>query len=342
MTELEKRRVRRLRNSQIAPLIPNFCGAPFKLAPELEADLVRIRDILKVTIIPVWPETRFLFRADLSNNTIECGICSMERLWAYCYVYGQLLQATDAEQLLSNSDFVMLLVWANQPTNTQREIPWPPWTASPKKTPNDPAVRFANDLFIGVSGFILLHELGHLIKKTEHYNRLIDGLKHNHAQEFEADEIAWDFIAFSHLTKIGDAKVKKLRVGILVLALSIIAANDAFQTGAFATDTHPKPIDRIDRLIAYLEKWGNDGGETARAAEQVAARVIYFAAALIMRFGAQDITAKKQFESPRATIEYARKFIEIPLAIDWDEVDRYVQAEMRKRKNRRIPSSGHP
>lgn len=312
----QKRLERRLRNSQIAPLLVAFRESPYRFAPEFQHDLVRIQQALGITILPVWPENRFYFAADLDRHRIECGICAMERLWAYAYIYGKLAQAQPSTEIRKDSDFYFFLVWAHQPPGV-REIPWPSHATSPAKDPAREDVKLANELFLGMSAFILFHEIGHLIKGDAHCTRLIDAMRHNHQHEFEADEIAWDFAAFNALRDGTDA-VKKKRVGILILALAVIAVDAAYRGGALISDTHPRPIDRIDRLIAYLHKWGDDGGTLANAAEQIAARILYSAAAIIMELGGQPITERKVFSSPRETITYSRTFLEIPLEVNWD------------------------
>lgn len=289
-------------------------------------EIQKIQQIFGITIHPVWPETRFHFVADLNKKRIECGICAIERLWAYAYIYGKLVTASSWPEIKEPS-FISLFGWAHQPPE-RGEIPWPHFATSPRKHPRRADVQFASRLFEGVAGFLLLHEIGHLIKSDSHTTKLIDGMRENHRQEFEADEIAWDFVAFQWATE--DAShIRETRTDALVLALSIIAVDRAFCGGALETDTHPRPIDRIDRLVAYLRKWARDDGKLAERAETIAARILYFAAGIVMKFAGIPITENQPPRSPRETITYARKFLETPATIDWDAVFHFAQRSPR-------------
>lgn len=295
---------RRVAASPISDLIQNFQAAPFKGAPEREAELKRVVGALGTRIQLAWPGTEFVFGV-AECNAIEVGLCGLERLWAYAYGYYQsyLMAGENPPATLVRRDpaVIDLLQWAHTGAKSPIESPWPKSTARPDRPASGSEISVANEIFFMMSAWILLHEVAHIIRQDA-YDLSPGGEAHNHTIEFAADAWAYRFL-LDHWPSYSTNVDVLLKRGIsIAFAIFIFSADRFFKGGKLGSLTHPHPVDRLLRFFDYLEQ--SHSGHS-----QAVSRIEH--AACICLFGTMGphipaATLTKEFPTSRACVEYLR------------------------------------
>jgi hypothetical protein len=137
-------RERELARSPIRPLEHQFRNSAFRLAPENEENLIKIRDILRVQLVPVVQIDGFYFEAFADKRLILFSIRTIERIWAFSYCFAHMLleaEKPETHDLLKRQvkierpiHIAQLLKWAH----TRKEsIPWPEHSPKPKSPAAD-------------------------------------------------------------------------------------------------------------------------------------------------------------------------------------------------------------
>jgi hypothetical protein len=308
MKEIEAR----IDSSPIKGLIRNFQGSPFAGAPERRLELDQMMIDLGVRIQLSWPGTSFTFHV-ADERFIRVGLCALERLWAYAYGYykSYLLVGNNPPATLINQprDIADLLRWAHSMGNSPIESPWPTGTARPDRADSGDQISPANELFLVMSAWILLHEFGHIVRQ-DRYDPGVDGRDHNHAIEFAADDWAYRFLMdrwqlFSEQTDV----FLKRGIGV-AFAIFILAANRFYRGGVVNSNTHPHPVERLLRYFEYLEQ----------KHPKFRAEVLQIQyAACVCLFGTvgphvPEDELQTNFSKPRDCVEYLKQYF-VPIAI---------------------------
>ena len=254
--DTESKRVRaRLERSPINCLIASFSRAPFRFAPERSGELEGYMKTLGVRVRLIWPGNSFLFFADTSENLIGANICALERLWAYAYGYcatlNLLATAPRGGVVKRPPPATRLLQWAHTSAFSKTEVEWPDSSPRPDQSKHDPNITIANEAFLCMAGWILLHEFAHLVRNDGPYEDNNESF--NHTMEHNADDWATR-MAINQWRSYRDDPAVLIKRGVSIgFALFLLAANQAFLGRSLESRTHPSAIERIRKFFAHLE-----------------------------------------------------------------------------------------
>ena len=262
--------------SPIRGLLKNFAVSAFKIAPEREKDLDQV---VREARLRVWIDaTTDLF--DITISRLLCRISvplsALERLWAYAYCYSLFFDLTqpDAQgrvidlRAAEETDRARrLMVWANNAEVTGKSEKWPNNTPRPDQDYPDERLKPANQICLMMGGFILLHEVAHLVLgHCEHQPASTD---ESIANEFAADRWAAEWVlARWREYKDNEAVFVQRTVGI-AFALAALGGIELYAP-KHGTRTHPNAA---ARLIDFLDRWVPQGSEPNLPKRQAAWKV---------------------------------------------------------------------
>ncbi len=238
--------------SPIEALLSNVAASPFKLAPERAEELVQLRDSLGLRL-HVSGEDSFDFFASILMKRIFTTLTSFERLWAAAYYYlilydsyvsspagSVILVHGDAERQEAQN----LYLAAREADRIRGEFTWPVGAPSPSSGHRLSAT--ANELFLTMCGFILLHEAGHIV--LDHLQQPDTPLEQVRAQEFEADAWAYNWILERWEQYDRDQRVFGKRSMGVAFSLSYIGGLELLHP-AKEPRTHPSSVQRLRRFF---------------------------------------------------------------------------------------------
>ncbi len=253
------------RHSVISHLLRPLVEAPFRIAPERAAellDLTKRHDIV------------FTFDSASQLNVPEpgrivFGACEAERLWAAAYAYSELLAIIEEQDGHPGSviDFTVdpsrqtwrgLLSWAMRRGVRSEDDEWP--LHLPKPTPEPQAgtpMRAATEWFLTMGGWMLLHELGHVV--NDHFSRSLVTDADRHKCEYEADDwaSAWLLDGWRSYAGGSDERVFAKRSIGAALALCVLTSWEVYDRQGDCP-THPDPA---KRLLHFLDRFVPESGE---------------------------------------------------------------------------------
>ncbi len=187
--------------SKIANQITFVSEAPFRIAPERQRELTEILSNMKIFLKVKDDHNVFDFSASRMIRAIFSTIRSFEYLWANAYfnlvIYdwyvsnpkGTIIEFDAIPEMGRARD---LLLWADKALEDPNAM-WPDHLPSPESPPeeNDYIVR-ANQIFLAMCGFILLHEVAHIVNNHEVDQETPIEVRKKY--EYEADKWAYDWI----------------------------------------------------------------------------------------------------------------------------------------------------
>jgi hypothetical protein len=236
-------------SSPILPLIEYLVASPFSLARERSDELKSLVDEFGIEIDFVDDDNSSLLEVNPASGRIRFGVAFAERLWAYAYAYMEIISkvqksppGTDLE--LDNDPqtlpAIRLLAWALECERTGKQTPWPTDLPRPSiDAPNGSSVYAANEMFLCMGGWMLLHEVRHVV--DEHH---LSGAS-RHDLEFDADDWAAHWI----LDKCpDDLRFRTKRALGAAFGLSIISSLEVHDRVG-DVKTHPDPIKRLNRFL---------------------------------------------------------------------------------------------
>jgi len=241
-------------NSPIAPLLENIKAAPYKVAPEREAELREINERHKFIIYPI-KEDKFTFEVGSLTKRIVVGIPTLERIWAYLYGHlyiTYLLQDTNGGDVIDlnltkeTREVSTLLSWATSADVASQYSSWPQNVPTPSSDPQDINIKAANELFLMAIGWMILHEIAHIELNQKPPSCDNESIQ----QEQEADNwaSAWIMEKWEEFNPSERVFIKRT-LGI-TFAISIASA---FELHTERTSkTHPNII---DRYLNFLDKY---------------------------------------------------------------------------------------
>jgi len=238
-----------------------------RVAPERIAQLDELLSLYKVVFETDQESNTIKFSATPSENKITVGVRGVDRLWAYAFaylgIYERLAERRNADPKIRVIDFttdtdlkpaIDLLTWATaediqaayahfmkdtrQPLELPSGVPMP---FDPGGTTNQH--KMASDLALMALGFILFHELAHLVLKHEPTEGLPSIL----------DEKEADFWAASWMVDIDgiDGLVRKKRLLGVSLGLTWLTLFEIY-LGPKQSLTHPASYDRLFQVLDRL------------------------------------------------------------------------------------------
>lgn len=240
--------------SPICNIEESISGVAFKIAPEKETECAKNRDEHDISIDLI-DDTKFSIRVNLSSNTIILPIASLEYIWAfalYCWVLTQEYASAQRAGVkefdctgntrLKNS--YLLLEWAKKNLLTTGTESWPIDLPMPKKSPeNCSDIHVANELFLCSLGWMVHHEIGHIVL---HHPPLATNFSEQ--EEKDADRHATDWLLSDLEENCPMLKKRALGIAVGVLCLQSLEVN----TKSCLRNTHPNAHDRIfDCLSKY-------------------------------------------------------------------------------------------
>jgi hypothetical protein len=264
-----------------------FVDLLHKFAPERTSEIDRL--ILKhgVRFVPDYVSVDVRFRTSVTTKEVHVPITPVYMLWyhawAYSTAYEGIRQATQSippiQRVADVSDPSFLLAldtlrWATTcelarrvgpRTSTLATEPPPPTGAPPpfEPTRRDVHCTLAYDLTLMALGWILFHELAHIVLGHEPSP---DDLPRSHQQEKEADSWASDFVLGhveqyckqNHPAMVACCDLVRLKrqQAIAVSLLWLIKYECHF--GVAAPSSHPPTYDRIYRLLGAFDPDPNE------------------------------------------------------------------------------------
>ena len=237
--------------SHLESLFQAFQESPFKVAPEKEAELVKIRDKHGLSIELDERDKDWLFevRPLFGLNRITVSLRSLERLWSVCYAY----TAISSELLKYEGDFnffepsdaystaFKLLDWVAQYHLEEVEQPWPDDLPNPRSKSHLEYVGLADHYFLMTSGRILLHEIAHV--ELSHTTEVAESSACPIQEELEADDWADSWMLSDWSTYKDDKRVfigRNMGIGFCHAITLYFGSKNASPS-----TTHPNPINRL-------------------------------------------------------------------------------------------------
>jgi hypothetical protein len=268
--------------SPLKCLLSHFNQAHFRLAPERAGELCELLKRHNVNFHFDSETLDMVFEgASLFGGLgmVRLGLRGLERMWVHSlaaiHIYlrfraddfakPQLLPATEEGRRVA-----ALLGWAIRAEVEGNPQPWPSDLPQPRENPVDELNALTNEVFLGIAGFAVLHELGHIIKE----HRSVYGTRDERfRQEFEADEWAYDWVMDKWRDLDQSTGVYTKRCVLIASLFAVLASLDVYTSRRVQTLSHPNII---DRLLRFLVKHANeDNGLPSAMAWNVAATTIH-------------------------------------------------------------------
>lgn len=236
--------------SPIAPLLASIEWSPFAVAPELAR---KLHDQTEACRVEILADRGWVLQARPKDRCISLSVGVVEVLWAQAFAvwtwYDHLANTTPAgatQISLNGPDqqaAIDLYEWA-----LRRLVPgrlpedWPSSQPTPEATPRfGSPVHFANEWTLVTIGYLLLHEIAHLVLKHDPNAKeewLLD-------QEKDADVWAADWVLVGGPPP-RDTIVKR-STGAMMGCLALVSRD--LRRGYFTNSTHPPSYDRLHNLL---------------------------------------------------------------------------------------------
>ncbi len=241
--------------SPILHLESSIQGVPFQIAPENLDKFMEYRDRYNISI-ELSNDKLFSIRVNLETNIIILPIASLEYLWAfslYCWVLyqeyreGQIRGAEEincvGNQRLQNAYSV--LQWARKNMLTSGIEEWPKDLPAPQANPeNESDIHVVNELFLCALGWMLYHEIGHIVLQHPPITT-----SYSEQEEKEADQFSTEWI----LSKL-EKNCPMLRKRALGIAVGVLCLQSLEVSGkSCLNNTHPNAHDRIFSCLSKYQ-----------------------------------------------------------------------------------------
>jgi hypothetical protein len=222
-------------SSPVFSLAREISGSAFQLVPEKAEELhARLKD---VQLVLSTDDGNFEFRA--SPGKIVASVGALNLLWCASYSYWFFYQAFVQAQRTGSthvqftdnatSEAARLYVWALRCVHDETVEQWPESAPKPSADVQEATLAVINELFLVATGWIMLHESGHII--LEHPVAM---LPRAIAEENEADRFATDYV----LTNISDpAVLLKRALGVAVANIVLVTID--LMRGTFDSKFYP-------------------------------------------------------------------------------------------------------
>jgi len=244
--------------SPILLLAEHIVGAPFKVAPEKANLCAQHRDDHRIECCIV-DEPEFGIRvrrsADGKRHDIVLPIAALEYLWAFSHYSWVLMQEYASAQRAGSTDFdcvgnkrlresFTVLEWAKNNLNNSGTDEWPANGPRPEQfahTGDD--VSVATELFLCALGWIMHHEIGHVVLRHSLVLKTF-----SMQEEQQADSFATDWL-LEGLDQ-HDPILKKRALG---LTIAVLCLQSLEVRSACLSNTHPGAHERIHANTARYQ-----------------------------------------------------------------------------------------
>lgn len=241
--------------THIHQIMERVARAPYTVAPEKREALLRILKTHSVEIA-VKDDQSVEFICETIFGHIFTSIRSLQHCWAaacfFASLYCERLKACERGEteipMVGNEDIETvraLYAMSCEAFRDKKPMIWPPDINL--VTPNQEYLVLADEIFLLMCSFTLLHEIGHT--ESQH-NKVKDStgeqdiLKDPHAIELEADKWAYDWILSSWQQYGTDPRIfTKRTLGIIFT----LAMTDEFRflSTSNSISSHPPAVDRL-------------------------------------------------------------------------------------------------
>jgi len=253
----------RVSRSPVRNLLKVFASSPYQIAPERSPELAGLTDELNIRLQLDIAGEGFNFEAfdDKENvSRVSVNLITLEKLWALSYGYFALQQLQEKNLPGTNvsapPDIAVLLSWAHNTPNTPTNE-WPANMPRPDQPHSGEFINEATEVFLGVSSWIILHEIGHHIHGDTKvgYDHQPGGEFINHAMEDSADQWATRHVMQSWKSFDGVNPNVFVKRGFSIgLAILILAASRMLKLQSMESRTHPSTIRRLRSYFRELQK----------------------------------------------------------------------------------------
>ena len=243
--------------THIHNLIEKVARSPFEVAPEQSDKLSEIRDRHRVNFqIDDTGNTEFRFNAIFGR--IYTSIRSLQHIWAAACYYESLCGERQRSIELSlteipitrNVDIEVVTILYEMSCNAflhSKPMLWPPDISL--VTPNTEYIKRADELFLLICSFSILHEIGHF--ECGH-NKVSEGgvkeeITDEYVTELVADKWAYDWILLEWKKFSEDPRIFTKRIRGIIFALSM-TEEFYYLSKQNAHQTHPRAVDRLLQL----------------------------------------------------------------------------------------------
>lgn len=281
--------------SVIRPLFQYIAAAPFYVAPERVHAMLSLNHAIAPLINFVEGDPMVKFSVDVATGEIKVGCSALERIWAHCLAYIHLWERAqrrsgrivDVRGTADSERSFDLLKWAVEQELKGSCGEYPAELGAPDLSSPHGSHNFAaNELFLVCVGFVLHHEMGHVVLK--HSPDVDDATSIQ--QEREADRYAADWL-LGDLPSETDRRFIKRSLGVC-LAQACLASLEVY--GVKTAGRHPAGW---DRLYSILSQYIIDGEHPA-----------WWMACIILHLHAQNqslpVELERQFEDPKEAADY--------------------------------------
>jgi hypothetical protein len=261
----------RFKESPIHGLLESMVKRPYIMAQERALELFEMTDKLGI-IVGFTLEQDVLLSVDPETKNILLGIYHAERLWAAVFAYSRVFNIVSErggdgiafiqfDSRGADYDWMELLGRSLKRKWTVDEATLPKHLPNPA-IPNDTKVAIATSWFLDVVGYMLLHEIGHLVRRHSEIlaslrkSRPYGALREDYNKiEYEADEWAAHWLLDTCRSQPYEHEFVKRSTAVSV-ALAILASREA-EHRSWGGDRHPDPM---DRLLRFLQSFGSAPG----------------------------------------------------------------------------------
>jgi hypothetical protein len=273
--------------SHVHELLNRLRASPSAIAPERTAELIALVDKHKIEIRV----------SDLGESDFDMGVMYgriltpmrvYHHLWAAALFFAMIyIERTGGEDPTKN--VVELdtpdrqFVWANYVLSCQsfrKGVPCPFPLSAELVTPRKDYVELADELFLEMGAFCLLHEIAHLEagdSKTNDDGSPLNGAD-PHQIEFDADKWAYDWILSRWGEYSDDPRVFVKRTLGVIFSFAVIDEFRHHQEHSFSS-SHPSAADRILRFLQDYDEEikANEWGATCLTATYTGFQVVALA-----------------------------------------------------------------
>ena len=249
--------------SPICHLESSVAGVAFNIAPECETDLVALRTKYGF-VIELVDRKGFDIGIDVTKGVITLPVAALEYLWTCTYNYWVVTQEYAASQHSGKETFdaignprlqaaARLVEWSTKNLHNSGMAPWPKNLPAPILAPEYGSdVHVANELFLSALGWIVHHEIGHVV--LGHPPIIVSW---SQQQEKDADLHATDWM----LSGLGrnDLRLQKRALGVAIALLCL----QSLEVGSIRSDygSHPPAHARLGYCLERYEIGQQEGIE---------------------------------------------------------------------------------
>ena len=259
--------------SPIQPLLTPFLSTPYTVAPERASELHEIITTYGLKVYFVSSQ-EFTLEVSWLLKQIRVSVPTLERIWAYSYAHLYITWLFQQEPQGVELDLTLdskrngarrLLEWAFRADVEGKYSEWPEDLPKPDTDEtSDDNIKPANEVFLVTLGWILLHEIGHIV--LGHEKNICPLPEEAVAMELAADDWASSWMLIKWRNHKDDIRVFQKRSLGITFGIGLQAGLELHHEAGDII-THPNIA---DRLLAFLDKYVPEQNATKATPEELA------------------------------------------------------------------------